>query len=182
MLKVKDTLRATVHLSFDGRVFKAYHGLDATKRFANEVRVCAISPRAAAISCPACWRRMKKNCRIITTNCGTRVEHIDEEGARDELFTELNSACDMTTLILRNITYRFADGRFCLIDFEFATILPQGNDQNQRLEPTQQRFSFSHLSTGPKTAYPRRRLPMVRLHGHRPGPQEQRGRLSRPAV
>jgi len=25
----------------------------------------------------------------------------------------------------RNITYRFGDGRFCLIDFEFATILPE---------------------------------------------------------
>ena len=39
MLKVKDTLRATVNLTFDGRVFKAYHGPDAKKRFANEVRV-----------------------------------------------------------------------------------------------------------------------------------------------
>jgi aminoglycoside phosphotransferase (APT) family kinase protein len=24
---------------------------------------------------------------------------------------------------MRNVTYRQADGRFCLIDFEFATIL-----------------------------------------------------------
>ena len=39
MLKVKDTLRSTVHLSFDGRVFKAYHGPDARERFDNEVRV-----------------------------------------------------------------------------------------------------------------------------------------------
>src|ERR1039458_2535497 len=39
MLKVKDTLRATVHLGFDGRVFKAYHGPDAKARFENEARV-----------------------------------------------------------------------------------------------------------------------------------------------
>jgi hypothetical protein len=26
---------------------------------------------------------------------------------------------------LRNVTYRPADGRFCLIDFEFATILDE---------------------------------------------------------
>ena len=39
MLKVKDTLRATVNLGFDGRVFKAYHGPDAQKRFDNEVRI-----------------------------------------------------------------------------------------------------------------------------------------------
>ena len=35
MLKVKDTLRATVHLSFDGRVFKVYHGANAAERFDN---------------------------------------------------------------------------------------------------------------------------------------------------
>ena len=39
MLKVKDTLRATVNLTFDGRVIKVYHGSDAPARFANEVRV-----------------------------------------------------------------------------------------------------------------------------------------------
>jgi hypothetical protein len=26
---------------------------------------------------------------------------------------------------LRNVTYRVADGRFCLIDFEFATLLDE---------------------------------------------------------
>ena len=39
MLKVKDTLRATVHLTFDGRVVKAYHGPNAAERFTNEVRI-----------------------------------------------------------------------------------------------------------------------------------------------
>jgi hypothetical protein len=29
MQQVKDTLRSTVQLSFDGRVFKTYHGPDA---------------------------------------------------------------------------------------------------------------------------------------------------------
>jgi len=53
MLKVKDTLRATVHLGYDGRVFKAYHGSNAAERFDNEVRVlrhleergCSFVPR-----------------------------------------------------------------------------------------------------------------------------------------
>ena len=39
MLKVKDTLRSTVHLSFDGRVIKTYHGPDAALRFKTEVKV-----------------------------------------------------------------------------------------------------------------------------------------------
>jgi hypothetical protein len=47
MLKVKDTLRATVNLTFDGRVIKAYHGPDAPKRFENEVRVLRLCADAA---------------------------------------------------------------------------------------------------------------------------------------
>ena len=39
MLKVKDTLRSTVHLSYDGRVVKVFHGPKADERFANEVRI-----------------------------------------------------------------------------------------------------------------------------------------------
>ncbi len=39
MLEVKDTLRATVRLSYDGRVYKTFHGSDAQERFENEVRV-----------------------------------------------------------------------------------------------------------------------------------------------
>src|SRR5688572_25973766 len=38
-LKVKDTLRATVHLTFDGRVIKAYHGPNARERFDQETKV-----------------------------------------------------------------------------------------------------------------------------------------------
>ena len=125
MLKVKDTLRATVHLSFDGRVFKTYHGPDAYTRFANEVRVlrhlaargCDFVPRLLGVD--------EKIPRIITSNCGTRVERIDEKRAR-ELFAELEKfGVRHDDADPRNITYRFADGRFCLIDFEFATILPE---------------------------------------------------------
>jgi len=124
MLKVKDTLRATVHLSFDGRVFKAYHGPDAPQRFANEVRVLR---HLEARGCPFVPRLLEAHeaeCRIVTTNCGTRVERIDDARAR-QLFAELEKyGVRHDDADPRNITYRFADGRFCLIDFEFATILP----------------------------------------------------------
>ena len=39
MIPVKDTLRATVQVSFDGRVFKTYHGPNAQERFDQEIRV-----------------------------------------------------------------------------------------------------------------------------------------------
>ncbi len=125
MLKVKDTLRATVHLSFDGRVFKAYHGPNARERFGNETRVLKYLEQRGCNFVPRLLEADEKNLRIVTTNCGTRVEHIDDARAK-KLFAELeNFGVHHDDADPRNITYRFADGRFCLIDFEFATILPE---------------------------------------------------------
>jgi len=125
MLKVKDTLRATVHLSFDGRVFKAYHGPKAPERFANEVRVLRHLEARACPFVPRLLEADETNLRIITTNCGSRVEHLDEKRTR-ELFAELEKfGVRHDDPDIRNVTYRFSDGRFCLIDFEFATILPE---------------------------------------------------------
>jgi hypothetical protein len=62
--------------------------------------------------------------RIITTNCGSRVEHIDEQKIKD-LFAELEPfGVRHDDPDKRNVTYRQTDGRFCIIDFEFAEILP----------------------------------------------------------
>jgi predicted Ser/Thr protein kinase len=125
MLKVKDTLRATVHLSFDGRVFKTYHGPDARKRFEHEVEVLRHLEARGCNFVPRLLETDEKNLRIVTTNCGARVEHIDEERAK-QAFAELEKyGVRHDDADPRNITYRFADGRFCLIDFEFATILPE---------------------------------------------------------
>jgi len=124
MLKVKDTLRAPVHLSFDGRVYKAYHGANAAQRFAQEVRVLRHLEARGCNFVPRLLEADEANLRIVTTNCGARVEHIDPERAR-QLFAELGRfGVRHDDADPRNITYRFADGRFCLIDFEFATILP----------------------------------------------------------
>ncbi|HTB63668.1 MAG TPA: serine/threonine protein phosphatase [Opitutales bacterium] len=121
---VKNTLRATVRLSYDGRVFKAYHGSDAPKRFDNEVRVLKF---LAARGCPFVPRLLEADAaelRIVTTNCGSRVEHLDADRLRD-LFAELEKyGVRHDDADIRNVTYRQADGRFCVIDFEFATILP----------------------------------------------------------
>ena len=59
----------------------------------------------------------------MTTNCGTRVDHLDDARCR-ELFGELEPyGVRHEDIDIRNVTYRQSDGRFCLIDFEFATIL-----------------------------------------------------------
>lgn len=125
MLKVKDTLRSTVHLSFDGRVFKAYHGRDARKRFHHEVKVLRYLASRGCDFVPRLLEADEKKLRIVTNNCGTRVERIDEDRAK-QLFAELEGfGVRHDDADPRNITYRFSDGRFCLIDFEFATILPE---------------------------------------------------------
>ncbi len=88
MLKVKDTLRATVHLSFDGRVSKVYHGPDAQRRFQNEVRVLRHLEARGCNFVPRLLEADAQKLRIITTNCGSRVEHLDENRVK-ELFAEL---------------------------------------------------------------------------------------------
>ena len=125
MLKVKDTLRATVHLTFDGRVVKVYHGPDAQKRFANEVRVLKYLEKRGCNFVPRLLEADASTPKIITSNCGSRVEHIDEARTK-ELFAELEQfGVRHDDPDARNVTYRQSDGRFCVIDFEFASILDE---------------------------------------------------------
>lgn len=124
MLQVKDTLRSTVQVSFDGRVFKTYHGPDAAVRFQNEVRLLRHLEARGCDFVPKLLEADPEKLRIVTTNCGVRVQHLDADRTR-ELFAELDRfGVRHDDPDMRNVTYRQADGRFCLIDFEFATILP----------------------------------------------------------
>jgi len=125
MLQVKDTLRATVQVSFDGRVFKTYHGPDAEKRFTNEVRVLKYLEARGCHFVPRLLEADPVKKRITTSNCGMRVEHLDAERTR-ELFTELEQyGVRHDDPDMRNVTYRQSDGRFCIVDFELATILSE---------------------------------------------------------
>jgi tRNA A-37 threonylcarbamoyl transferase component Bud32 len=123
MDQVKDTLRATVRLSYDGKVYKTFRGPEADKRFETEVRVLR---HLEEHGCPFVPRLLDADpaaLRIVTTNCGNRVEHLDSARTR-ELFDELLPyGVRHDDAEMRNVTYRQSDGRFCLIDFEFATIL-----------------------------------------------------------
>jgi tRNA A-37 threonylcarbamoyl transferase component Bud32 len=123
MTVVKDTLRATVRVGYDGRVHKTFRGPNAEERFANEVRVLK---HLEAQGCPFVPRLLEtdpEELKIVTTNCGSRIEHLDANRAR-ELFEELSKyGVRHDDPEMRNVTYRRSDGRFCLIDFEFATIV-----------------------------------------------------------
>lgn len=133
---MKNTGRATVRIGYDGRVHKTFRGHLAAERFHHEVRVlryleergCTFVPRLLEVDEPAL--------RMVTTSCGTRVDHLNAE-RQAELFAELERfGVRHEDQNLRNITYRNADGRFCIIDFEFATILDRGDGQPLSLKPS----------------------------------------------
>ena len=128
MEQVKDTLRATVRLSYDGKVYKTFRGPKAQERFANEVRVLRYLEKRACPFVPRLLEEDQASLRIVTTNCGSRVQHLDEARTR-ELFAELLPyGVRHDDAEVRNVTYRQSDGRFCLIDFEFATMLDPAED------------------------------------------------------
>ena len=136
MHEMKDTARATVRIGFDGRVHKTFRGHMARQRFEHEVRVlrhlesrgCSFVPRLLEIDPEAM--------RIVTTNCGSRVDQLKPE-RQTALFAELEQfGVRHEDRELRNITYRVNDGRFCIIDFEFATILDDGTGRSISLLPS----------------------------------------------
>jgi len=131
MDQVKDTLRALVRIGYDGRVYKTFRGPKAQERFENEVRVLRHLEERNCSFVPRLLESDPDQLRIVTTNCGNRVDHLDD-ARRDELFAELkNFGVRHDDAETRNVTYRMSDGRFCLIDFEFATILDEAGPERQ---------------------------------------------------
>jgi len=123
MNQVKDTLRATVRIGYDGKVHKQFRGPKADERFANEVRVLKYLEERGCPFVPRLLESDPELLKIVTTSCGSRVDHLDDERLR-ELFSELEKyGVRHDDAEMRNVTYRQSDGRFCLIDFEFSTIL-----------------------------------------------------------
>jgi len=123
MHEVKDTGRAIVRIGYDGRVHKTFRGPKADERFATEVKVLRYLEQTGCDFVPRLLDSDPEALMIVTTNCGSRVERLNEERMK-ELYDELETyGVRHEDAFLRNVTYRQQDGRFCLIDFEFATIL-----------------------------------------------------------
>jgi hypothetical protein len=127
MQEVKDTRRATVRIGYDGRVHKTFRGHEARERFENEVRVLRYLEGRGCPFVPRLLESDPAELKIVTTNRGRVVEHLDENRMK-ELFDELETfGVRHDDAYKRNVTYDPIAGRFCVIDFEFATILdPSG--------------------------------------------------------
>lgn len=126
MHEVKDTRQATVHIGYDGRVHKTYNGTMARERFENEVRVLRHLEKKGCDFVPKLLDVDEDKLKIVTTNCGQLVKRISDEKLKG-LFEELESyGVRHEDPFARNVTYSAQLGRFCLIDFEFATLLETG--------------------------------------------------------
>jgi tRNA A-37 threonylcarbamoyl transferase component Bud32 len=135
MQEVKDTARALVRIGYDGRVHKTFRGHMARERFEHEVRVLRRLEERGCTFVPKLLEVDPANLKIVTTHCGGRVDQMNPERQK-ELFAELEKyGVRHEDRELRNITYRISDGRFCIIDFEFATLLEDGSE-GESLKPT----------------------------------------------
>jgi tRNA A-37 threonylcarbamoyl transferase component Bud32 len=131
MHEVKDTVRAHVRIGFDGRVHKTFRGHRARERFDHETRVLRHLEARGCDFVPRLLEADPKELKIVTTNCGQLVTQLEPERQR-ALFAELEKfGVRHEDRELRNITYRIGDGRFCVIDFEFATLLDEGGGKGE---------------------------------------------------
>lgn len=131
MHEAKDTPRALVRIGYDGRVHKTFRGHHAKERFENEVRVLRYLEKRGCGFVPRLIEVDGDNLKMVSTNCGSRVDHLSDERMK-ELYAELETfGVRHEDPFMRNITYRASDGRFCIIDFEFATLI----EENIGLKP-----------------------------------------------
>lgn len=125
MHEAKDTARALVKIGYDGTVHKFFRAKDAQQRFENELRVLQYLEHRGCDFVPRVLDYDREKLELVTSNAGARVEQISDEKLKS-IFAELESyGVRHDDPYLRNITYRAMDGRFCVIDFEFATILDE---------------------------------------------------------
>ncbi len=128
MEEAKDTARALVRIGYDGSVHKVFRHKNAKERFENELRVLQYLESRGCDFVPRVLGYDADKLELVTTNCGARVDRLDDEKLKG-LFAELETyGVRHDDPFLRNVTYNLRSGRFCLIDFEFATILDDSPD------------------------------------------------------
>ncbi len=127
MRSLKDGIRSLVRIDFKGQVHKQFRGTAASERCANEVTVLKVLEERG---CPHVPRLISADLEanvIVTTNCGQPVEDSIPRKKADILFKELEEHFGVRhdDPEPRNITYDPRRGKFCIIDFELAEVLPE---------------------------------------------------------
>ncbi len=126
MQEVKDSKQATVRIGYDGRVHKTFNGPSAAARFENELKILRFLEEKECPFVPRVVDHDPARLYMVTTNCGRIVDKISPESLK-AIFDELETyGVRHEDPFPRNVTYNPRLGRFCLIDFEFATNLETG--------------------------------------------------------
>ena len=125
MEPMKDGLRSLVRIDFYGNVHKRMRGSDVESRYAKEVEVLKVLEQRGCPYVPKVLEEHPEEYYFVSTNCGRPASQITKEKA-DSLFAALERDYGVRHLDAepRNITYSDKIGRFCIIDFELAEILP----------------------------------------------------------
>ncbi len=132
-----------MHIGYDGRVHKTFKGPQAKERYENEVRVLDFLQKNNCSFVPRIIEKDDEKLYLVTSNCGSRVEHVSE-GKKKRLFAELEQyGVRHEDAEVRNITYDEHQGRFCIIDFEFATILLPGYPPSPPMKSNPDRNNYS---------------------------------------
>jgi len=128
MKELKDGIRSLVRIDFGGRVHKRFRGTGAEERFATEVEVLKVLEKRGCPYVPRLLEEYPEENYFVSSNCGQLATQISKTKA-DELFADLERDYGIRHLDAepRNVTYSPQLGRFCLIDFELAEVLPDPN-------------------------------------------------------
>ncbi|MEM9235962.1 MAG: serine/threonine protein phosphatase [Verrucomicrobiota bacterium] len=135
MKELKVGIRAEVRLDWMGRVHKRFRGTDSDKRYATEVKVLKVLEERGCPNVPRLLEEHPEENYFVSTSCGQPAPNISEERSK-ALFAELESKYGVRHLdaARRNVTYDNREGRFCLIDFELAEILPDPSEPTETAE------------------------------------------------
>ena len=125
MRDLKDGIRSHVRIDFTGKVHKHFRGTGAEERFDTEVKVLKTLEERGCDFVPRLLDHNRETLYLCTTNCGHPASQIRRQKA-DELFARLENEFGVRHLDAepRNVTYDEHEGRFCVIDFELAEVLP----------------------------------------------------------
>ena len=131
---IKDGLRSIVRIDFYGNVHKRMRGSDVEARYATEVEVLKVLEKRGCPYVPKVLEEHPEEFYFVSTNCGRPAPQLSKEKA-DSLFQALEKDYGVRHLDAepRNITYSDKLGRFCIIDFELAVILPDPHPQPKEL-------------------------------------------------
>jgi len=131
MRDLKDGIRSLVRIDYQGRVHKRFRGTNADERYANEVRVLKTLEARGCPFVPRILEEHPEENYFVSTNCGSPATRITRKKTK-ALFAELEGTYGVRhdDPERRNITYAPDLGRFCIIDFELAEILPDPSPED----------------------------------------------------